>query len=91
MQIFADVIGKKIVTTQQPKMAGAIGAAMCAFVGGGTFDGFEAVNNMVSKKKEFLPNPETAEIYADLFRDYKNIYASLKKAYREANSKRFKH
>lgn len=89
MQIFADVTKRKIITTNQPKMAGAIGAAMCAFVGAGIFKEFSAVQNMVGKNKEFLPNPENFEIYDPLFQDYKNIYASLKTVYEHSNSKRF--
>lgn len=90
MQIFADVTKRKIITTNQPKMAGGIGAAMCAFVGAGIYDGFEAVKDVVVKQKEFLPNPENFEIYDDLFQDYKNIYQSLKQPYATSNSKRFK-
>lgn len=89
MQIFADVTKRKIITTNQPKMAGAIGAAMCAFVGAGIFKEFSAVQNMVGKSREFLPNPENFEIYDTLFEDYKNIYSSLKTAYEDSNSKRF--
>jgi ribulose-5-phosphate 4-epimerase/fuculose-1-phosphate aldolase len=36
MQIIADITGRTITTTNQPTMAGAIGAAMCAFVGAGS-------------------------------------------------------
>ena len=90
MQIFADVTKKKIVTTNQPKMAGAIGGAMCAFTGAGIFNDFSSVREIVKREKEFLPNPENFEIYDMMFRDYKNIYASLKTSYEGSNSKRFK-
>ncbi|MCK5700215.1 MAG: hypothetical protein KAI29_03655, partial [Cyclobacteriaceae bacterium] len=89
MQIFADVTKRKIITTTQPKMAGAIGAAMCAFVGAGILQDFNAVQNMVGKNKEFLPNPENFQIYDELFIQYKSIYSSLKKNYKNSNSKRF--
>lgn len=90
MQIFADVTKRKIVTTNQPKMAGAIGGAMCAFVGSGIFDEFSAVQDIVGTNKEFLSNPENFEVYDALFLDYKSIYASLKTTYEDSNSKRFK-
>jgi xylulokinase len=89
MQIFADVTKRKIITTNHPKMAGAIGAAMCAFVGAGVFTEFNAVQSIVGKSKEFLPNPENYSIYDELFSGYKNIYRSLKGTYEQSNSKRF--
>ncbi len=89
MQIFADVTKRKIITTNQPKMAGAIGAAMCAFVGAGVFTEFKAVHSIVGKNKEFLPNPDNYAIYDELFSGYKNIYKSLKTTYKHSNSKRF--
>jgi len=89
MQIFADVTKRKIITTNQPKMAGAIGAAMCAFIGAGVFDGFSAVHNIVGENKVFLPNTENYEVYDGLFKDYKSIYSSLKTSYEDSNSKRF--
>lgn len=89
MQIFADVTKRKIITTNQPKMAGAIGAAMCAFVGAGVYKEFKAVQSIVEKNKEFLPNPDNYSIYDELFAGYKNIYGSLKHAYERSNSKRF--
>ena len=90
MQIFADVTKRKIVTTNQPKMAGAIGGAMCAFVGAGIFSDFVAVQEIVGQNKVFLPNPENFEVYDTLFKDYKSIYSSLKTAYEDSNSERFK-
>jgi sugar (pentulose or hexulose) kinase len=89
MQIFADVIQRKIETTNQPKMAGAIGAAMCVFVGSGVYKSFEDVNKIVKKHKVFNPDPANFEIYNKLFTDYKNIYRSLKGTYINANNKRF--
>lgn len=89
MQIFADVIQRQIETTNQPKMAGAIGAAMCVFVGSGKYNNFRDVNKIVKMKKVFIPDTKNFEIYNKLFKDYKSIYRSLKGAYINANSKRF--
>lgn len=89
MQIFADVTKRKIITTDQPKMAGALGVAMCAFVGSGSFDGFSSVQDVVHEYKTFHPNPQNFEIYDGLFKDYKNLYASLKPAYKKSNTNRF--
>lgn len=89
MQIFADVTKRKIITTDQPKMAGAIGAAMCAFVGAGVFTEFKAVHQIVGKNKEFIPNDACFNVYDSMFKDYKAIFASLKSTYENSNSKRF--
>jgi xylulokinase len=89
MQIFADVTRRVIHTTNQPKMAGAIGAAMCAFVGAGVFKGFDAVKNMISVSASYIPREEHGEIYGQLFERYKDLYGSLKKVYIKANHQRF--
>ena len=90
MQILADVTKREIITTNQPKMAGAIGGAMCALVGSGVFNDFSYVKNIVLEQQSFLPNPENFEIYDTLFSEYKMLYRSLKKPYERSNSTRFK-
>ena len=70
-------------------MAGAIGAAMCAFVGSGLFPDFNSVDKIVKPVKSFKPNLKNKDIYDELFIHYKDIYISLKGTYQRANSKRF--
>jgi len=89
MQTIADITGRKITTTNHPTMAGAIGAAMCAFVGSGVFNSFSEVNRMVKPATVFTPELKNKSIYDDLFSNYKDIYKSLKETYQRANSKRF--
>jgi len=89
MQILADVCKRKIVTTNQPKMAGAIGGAMCVFVGAGIYPDFSTVKEIVLPQNEYLPNPEYFEIYDTLFKEYKYLYQSLKVPYERSNSTRF--
>lgn len=89
MQIFADVTRRVIHTTNQPKMAGAIGAAMCAFVGSGVFNDFDSVKKMISVSASYKPQAEHEEIYSTLFERYKDLYKSLKKVYIKANHQRF--
>ncbi len=89
MQTIADITGRKITTTNHPIMAGAIGAAMCAFVGSGVFNSFSEVNRMVKPATVFSPELKNKPIYDDLFSNYKDIYKSLKGTYQRANSKRF--
>lgn len=89
MQIFADVTNRRIITTDQPKMAGALGAAMCAFVGSGAFTSFSSVQEIVDEKNVFEPNRENSKIYDKLYKDYKNVYRSLRSAYKKSNANRF--
>ncbi|RLC24931.1 MAG: hypothetical protein DRH21_04730 [Deltaproteobacteria bacterium] len=89
MQIIADITQRKIEATDRPKMAGAIGAAVIAFVGSGIYPGFEKVKDLVKVRKVFEPNPDHKDIYHEMFENYKDLYHSLKKTYRKANEKRF--
>lgn len=89
MQILADVTQRQIVTTNQPKMAGAIGAAMVAFVGAGVYKDFSSIKQIILPKETFAPNKANKEIYDELFINYKRIYSSLRNTYRQANQKRF--
>ena len=89
MQAFADITKRNIITARRPKTAGALGAAMCVFVGSGMYDDFSPVRSMTGMRREFVPGPEIFDVYDKLFIDYKNIYTSLKKACQDANSARF--
>lgn len=89
MQTISDITGRNVLTTNHPTMAGAIGAAMCAFVGAGIFKDFTEVDKIVSVDKTFTPNTKNKQIYNELFSNYKDLYNSLKETYRRTNSKRF--
>jgi xylulokinase len=85
MQIIADITNRKIETTTQPKMAGALGAAMCAFVGLRILDTFQEVKKLVIPHRVFSPNPEHSTIYDRLFLLYKGIYKKNKHLYKQMN------
>ncbi len=89
MQGIANITGKTIETITEPKMAGTIGAASCAFVGSGVFEGFSEVKNLLQVDKVFKPRADKRKIFNTLFKSYKSIYYSLKKTYRDINLKRF--
>lgn len=89
MQSFADVTMRNIETTNHPKMAGALGAAMCVFVGAGHYSSFDEVKQFVEIEKKYIPNRKNEQIYNDLFQQYKGLYSSLKMTYKRANLKRF--
>lgn len=89
MQGIADITGMRVETTNQPTMAGALGAAACAFVGSKTYKSFRQVNEFIVVKKTFEPNLSNRDVYNELFNSYKNVYSGLRKAYIEANRERF--
>jgi xylulokinase len=89
MQGIANITGKKIETITEPKMAGAIGASACAFVGSGMFEDFSRVSELIQVDKVFYPDPEKQEVFNELFRTYKDLYFSLKQTYKNINLKRF--
>jgi len=71
-------------------MAGALGAASCAFVGSGQMNSFHEISRFVEVRHTFYPDASLKDLYAELFESYKQVYRGLKKAYLRANLDRFK-
>ena len=77
-QIKADVTGLPISVPGSDE-ATCLGAVILAGVGVSLYSSFsKAVEQLVSIKKEYLPNKENYEIYNQNFKKYKEIYESLK-------------
>jgi len=89
MQVLADITGREIVTTQQPRLAGAIGASLCAFIGSGLISDFNRVKDFIKENKRFIPGHYNKPVYDEIYRSYRELYFSLRKPYRHANQKRF--
>lgn len=78
MQMFADVLGKKIETTANSEL-GTLGAVMCAGIGIGKFDSFQdAVSTFVNVAEEFTPDPDKQEIYEKKYRRYLDVIGHMK-------------
>ena len=90
MQIIADVTGRRVETVANPQEAGAVGMALTAAVGLGLYSGFEQLKNVVRVEREFEPQAGNAEVYALLYRTYKQLYGRLRGLYREVNEIRFR-
>ncbi|MFX0096821.1 MAG: FGGY-family carbohydrate kinase [Candidatus Hodarchaeota archaeon] len=84
-QIFADVLDRPIKQMQNPKEAGAKGAAIIAAVALGLRERLEDAANLIKPNKIFKPNPENVKIYERIFEEFKNIYRSNKQIYRRLN------
>lgn len=79
MQIYADVTDREIKITSS-RQASALGAAMFGALAAGNKSGGydsieEAVTHMASiEKKTYLPIPENAEVYNQLFTEYRKLH-----------------
>lgn len=89
MQVLADITGREIMTTQQPRLAGAIGASLCAFIGSGIISDFSKVKEFIKENRRFQPSPENKKLYDEIYLSYRDIYYGLRKPYMNANLKRF--
>jgi len=89
MQIIADITGKSFSVVKDPRNAGAVGAAMVALIGLGHIKSFADTREFVKTETRYTPKFENKMIYDKLFKDYKEIYYSLDKAYQIANGQRF--
>jgi Sugar (pentulose and hexulose) kinases len=89
MQIIADVTGAEFSIVENPRNAGALGAAIIALIGLGELKGFDKAKDFVRISKTYKPNNDNKAIYDEMFATYQNLYYGLKKTYKKANGKRF--
>jgi len=83
-QITADLFNRPVVRSETYETSG-LGAAINGFVGLGVYHTHEeAVGRMVHWENTFLPRPEQAHIYHELYEHvYKRMYTTLQPLYRE--------
>lgn len=82
-QIKADITGRVIRVLDIHDMA-PIGAALLAGVGVGIFRDVYEASEKVDKKvyREFIPNPDFADVYSRRYVSYLNLYPALKDIFR---------
>ena len=82
-QITANMFGLPLERVHTHEATG-LGASMVAFVSQGVYGSYgAAVEGMVHRRDEFLPNPEQAALYRKLYDEvYSKIYAKLSPFYR---------
>ena len=73
-QIFADVMNKRIQALKWSDYAGAIGAALFAAVGTGTYRGFDDLDGLVPVAFEATPSNARRDIYDRLLTNFKQTY-----------------
>jgi xylulokinase len=89
MQIIADITNRKIETTTYPKLAGALGAGICALVGLGKMKSLQDVKKLVTPLRIYIPNIDNSVLYNRQFQSYKEIYKTNKNLYRRFNTRLF--
>lgn len=89
MQIIADITGAKFSIVENPRNAGALGAAIIALIGLGELKSFKDAKDFVKITKTYKPDKENREIYNELFVTYKTLFFDLKRTYKRANGRRF--
>lgn len=89
MQILSDVTGRRISVVENPRNAGAVGAAVVALIGLGELPDFAAAKRFVRVSSTFAPNLENKLVYDALFSQYRQLYRSLSGLYLAANGRRF--
>jgi len=89
MQILSDVTNRVIHVVENPRGAGAVGAAMIALIGLGELPDFAAAKRFVRTSATFRPNPDNRAVYDERFVQYRELYRALERVYRRANGRRF--
>lgn len=89
IQSLSDILQIRLKTTKNPKMAGAIGCAMTAFVGLGLESDFSRIREFNGISKVFEPRKDHFKTYDVMFENYKALYYCLKKTYHHVNFNRF--
>ncbi len=75
MQIYADVLGCTIRVCGS-KQSGALGSAMFGAVAGGYFPSMHEAAKVMANvgTKKYVPNPNNAHVYEELYKEYKALH-----------------
>ena len=81
----ADILDRKIITIENTKDVGAIGAAMLVALGEGIADDLTEMRDYVEIKKTYEPNPKNKGIYDKQYRVFKQLYKTNAKNFKLLN------
>ena len=84
-QVFADVMQRPIRQLADPIQVNVLGAAFIAFTGLGHIH-YEDIPKIVRYKAEYIPCPETREVYDRQFREYVELYKRNKAIHHRLNA-----
>jgi len=83
-QIHADVLNRTIKQVKDPIQANLRGAAFLAAVSLGHLS-FDDISDRIQIAHTYVPNPANRSIYAELFKEFLNIYKCNKRIYARLN------
>ena len=84
-QVLADVLNRPVEAVENPRLAGATGAAALMAVGFGILPDIKAIKTMIRVRAVYQPTPQNAEVYNRIFPVFKALYKNNKKAYAALN------
>lgn len=86
MQCLADILQAPLNIMENTRHAGAIGAAVCAFVGCGRYETFETAAAVIKIRQTYWPREEFKATYSKLYEHYRGLYIQLNGAYETINT-----
>jgi D-xylulose kinase len=84
LQMLADVLDREAVTVTGATEGGAFGAALAAGVGTGTWRDLEEALGVLAVERTFVPEPEAAEVYDQVFARHRGLYEAMRPLFPEA-------
>jgi len=78
-QIFADVLGKPVLTLSAQQEANTVGAALVGGIGIGLLKDFDEIDRFTSVVEEHSPNPKNSRLYDSILPVFVDAFASLQK------------
>ena len=84
-QIFADITKHRINRVREPQEAGAIGAAMLAWLALKRVSTAEEIKQKIQIDREFVPNTALAGLYDGRFAMFQDLYHRTKAWYAKMN------
>ena len=88
MQIFADVLGRRVEVPADPQYAGTRGCAMMALTGLGRMERLTDADREISAAETFEPRAEYQDLYARLYEAFLKIYPSVREISRILNAEK---
>jgi xylulokinase len=85
LRIIADVTGRTLESVPSPQEASAVGAALIAAVGLGTYPNIESIKSLVPAGHVVKPDAAPRATYDELYAAYRQVYHSLRGLYRTLN------
>jgi xylulokinase len=85
MQIFADVMNRRIEVVHNPSFAGTVGAALIEAVGLGMYPSVEEAARVIKVDHYFEPNAENRSVYRKSREAYGQIYPAVSRLYHQWN------